>query len=338
MSHYVLARVTTLTGIDIALFDFDRHNALYYFILNAEEHIYLRYGGRDAASAMTYLNLDSLELALRQGLEQHALYEAGQLPQPAKPEPLYPKDIRSLNEAVIKRGHCVECHLVGDYRVTEREAAGTLNKLTDMFVYPDIRTLGIALDVPKGLRVAEANRHAGEAGMKAGDVITAFNGHAVITFGDLQYRLQQVPRTASSVGLTISRDGETHSIEITLPSQWWVTDLTHRYWTVDPLVFFKAVPLTAEAKTELKLPANGFASEVTEVDIDALLEGAHDLEEGDWIVSVNGEQEDSLTQDVITHIKLRHRAGDELKLGVIRAQQEIILPLKTKRQRFRKRE
>ncbi len=59
-----------MKGIDIGLFDFDRHNALYYFIMNADEHIYMRYGGRDSESADAYLDLESLEVALEQGLEQ----------------------------------------------------------------------------------------------------------------------------------------------------------------------------------------------------------------------------------------------------------------------------
>ena len=59
-----------MTNIDIGLFDYDRHNALYYFIMNADEHLYMRYGGRDARSADSYLDLDSLEIALKMGLER----------------------------------------------------------------------------------------------------------------------------------------------------------------------------------------------------------------------------------------------------------------------------
>ena len=70
LEEYVCARITRMDRIDIGLFDFDRHNALYYFVLNADQQIYLRYGGRDAESASTYLNLRSLELALKEGLER----------------------------------------------------------------------------------------------------------------------------------------------------------------------------------------------------------------------------------------------------------------------------
>ncbi len=50
MSQYVRVRITDMTNIDIGLFDFDGYNALYYFIMNADEQIYMRYGGRDGTA------------------------------------------------------------------------------------------------------------------------------------------------------------------------------------------------------------------------------------------------------------------------------------------------
>lgn len=336
MTQYVLVRIMTLREVDLNLFQFDRHNALYFFIMNADEHIYMRYGGRDARSAMSYLDFDSLELALSLGLEEHARYQQGQIERIEKGEPLYPDQIVTLKEGVIDRGRCTECHLVQDYIVTEKEAAGTLDKLVDMYVSPDIRNLGIELNVPRGLELAEALGPAAAAGMQTGDVITAINGTRVLTFGDLQFHYNQVNRLAHAITMDVRRGDEVHSLDLDLPERWWFTDLSHRYWTVDPLMFFEAETLTADEKTELDLPLDGFASRVTVVDIDALLEGAHDLEEGDIIVSVDGVKRDDVVQDVITHIKLRHRAGDSMTLGVLRGDLLQDMPLNTKRQRFRK--
>jgi hypothetical protein len=80
LSQYVCARITRLDDVDFGLFDWDRHNTLYYFALNADEQIYLRYGGRDPQSPITYLDLESIELALEKGLELHKLYQDGKLP------------------------------------------------------------------------------------------------------------------------------------------------------------------------------------------------------------------------------------------------------------------
>ena len=72
------ARITRMDDIDIGLFDRDWNNTLYYFILNADEQIYMRYGGREARALDTYLNLNSLEVALEKGLELHRPVPAGQ--------------------------------------------------------------------------------------------------------------------------------------------------------------------------------------------------------------------------------------------------------------------
>ena len=79
-----------MDDVDIGLFDRDWNNTLYFFILNADEQIYMRYGGRDAASPDTYLNLSSLELALQQGLELHRRYQQGELKKAERPKPLFP--------------------------------------------------------------------------------------------------------------------------------------------------------------------------------------------------------------------------------------------------------
>ncbi len=91
LQQYVCARITKMDSIDLGLFDFDRHNALYYFVINADEQIYLRYGGRDAESATSYLNLRSLELALEEGLRMHS---QGDIPQLERPQSLYAQRFR----------------------------------------------------------------------------------------------------------------------------------------------------------------------------------------------------------------------------------------------------
>jgi hypothetical protein len=85
LSQYVCARITRMDDIDIGLFDYDRNNTLYFFILNADEHIYMRYGGRDSVSPDSYLNLESLEVALEQGLELHRRYQKGELQKAERP-------------------------------------------------------------------------------------------------------------------------------------------------------------------------------------------------------------------------------------------------------------
>lgn len=336
LEQFVCARITDMTGIDIGLFDYDRHNALYYFILNADEQIYLRYGGRDETSPDAYLNLESLELALEKGLELHRQYLAGELPATPRPEPQYPSDIPLLKQEVVNWGRCVECHLIRDYELLELEYNGEIDPLEDIYRYPDVRRIGIVLDVPKGLVVKEATGAAAAAGVRAGDLITALEGQTVYTFADLQHQYDKVPKTAESVAITVNRAGIRHALRIVLPEEWWYTDLYHRYLTVEPNPYFTSRPLTREEKVSLGLDPEGFASEVTDVDPAAQVYMLHTLEEGDIVYAVNGVETNPITERLDVHIRLAVESGDHFDAKLIRDGEKLEMSIGTYREHFRK--
>lgn len=334
---YACARITDLRGIDIGLFDYDRNNALYYFIMNADEHIYMRYGGRDADSADKYLDHDSLQLALEKGLELHDQYKAGELLKQARPEPFFPKQIPLLKKREMGRGRCVECHLIQDYTLLQHEKNGTLNKISDMYRFPDIERIGIKLDIPKGLAVKSAKGPAAEAGMQPGDIVTAFNGETVYTFGDLQHSYDKVPRPdTESIQLSVRRGEASEDITISLPKEWWWTDLYYRFLTIDPEYYFYTELLTDEEKEALALPKAGFAARITDVDPAAKVFNVHTLQKGDIIAAVDGVDQDAFTNSVEVYIKLNVMAGIEVTLDVIRDGEHIEVPLEPHRQYFRK--
>ena len=271
-----------MVGIDVGLYDFDRHNAIYFFIVSPDEQIYLRYGGRDAASADSYLDLDSFVLALETGLERHARWKAGDLPARPRPAPLFPREIERLRTVEMERGRCVECHMIGDYLAVAQEAAGRLDKRRDMFRSPDIRTIGIHLDVPRGLVVERAEGPAAAGGLQPGDRITTLEGTEVLTFGDLLYVYDAVDRVGSRIDLTVERNGDREvALGITLPTRWWLSDIDYRYWSVDPVIFVTTTPLPEERRQALGLRADGFACEVSRVNPRAEVLALHDLQPGD---------------------------------------------------------
>ena len=112
------------------------------------------------------------------------------------------------------------------------------------FGSPDIKTLGIQLDVPKGLVVKEVQGAAQAAGMKAGDRIAALNGTPVWTFGDFQYRYDKVNRKAERIEITVDRPGESTTLPVALPPRWWWTDVRFRQSSVEPRPYFEDRPLT----------------------------------------------------------------------------------------------
>lgn len=336
LSQYVCVRITRMDEVDIALFERDWNNTLYYFVMNADEQIYMRYGGRDARSPTVYLDLNSLELALEKGLDLHRKYRAGQLKKSDRPQPVFPREIPPLVERTFDRRQCVECHLIGDFGLIHREQTGKLNKLTDMFRWPDIRMLGIELDIPKGLLVKAVADPVQTAGMKAGDRIAAVNGTPVWTFGDLQYYYDKVPRTAKQVSIAVDRSGQNIELSIPLPDFWWLTDLRYRQLSIDPRAEFESRPLTVAEKNKYGLKADGFAGEVTKIGGFADMLKVHELKAGDIVYAVDSVEQDSVANTPELFIKLRKTAGDTVTVDVIRDGKRIKMPVRTQRMYFRK--
>jgi hypothetical protein len=324
-----------MDDVDVGLFDRDWNNTLYFFMLNADEQIYMRYGGRDAASPDTYLDLNSLELALQQGVELHREYLSGSTKPVSRPKPLFPREIPLLVQRTFMQRQCVECHLIGNFQNLQREQAGTLEKLTHLYRSPDIKTLGITLDVPKGLVVKETGDAVQAAGMKPGDRITALNGTVVRTFGDLQYVYDKVDRKATQIQIAVDRNGESAVLGIALPPRWWWTDLRFRQSSVEPRTHFEDRPLTDEEKRKLGLKPEGFASQVKYVADLAKVMKTHDLRVGDIIVGVDGVESDEIANTADLFIKLRKTPGDTAMLDVLRDGKRTRMPLKTFRMNFR---
>lgn len=336
MRNYVCVRIIRMDNVDIALFDHDRNNTLYFYLLNADEQIYMRYGGRDARSPDSYLSLDSLALAAEKGLALHKQYQAGQLAKHARPKPDSPRNYSMLVERTFKTNACVECHLIGDFQNLHREKDGTLDKLVHLFRSPDIRTLGIELDVPKGLVVKEAAGVAGAAGLQAGDVIRKWEGDTVWTFADLQLRYDKVARTAKAVSVTVERAGALRDLTVALPVRWWWTDTRYRQSSIEPRSYFEDRALTAEERTKLGLPVGGLASYVKYVSSMAQSVQSHDLKVGDVIVAVDGKDRDPNADTASLYIVLYKTPGDTGTLEVLRDGKRITMPLKTIRMSFRK--
>ena len=336
LSQYVCVRIVRLDNVDIGLFDYDRNNALFFFALNPDEQIYFRYGGRDSVSPDTYLNLESLTLALKNGLTLHQRYQKNELPKIPRPKAMNPREIPLLVKRTFASGACVECHLIGDFMNLEREEKGTLDKVTHLYRSPDLKTIGVHLDVPQGLVIKEAQGAAAAAGLRAGDRITHWNNTPVWTFGDTQWAYDKLDRRAQQLTVAVERAGQPVQATLQLPPRWWWTDLRFRQSSVDPRLYFEDRPLTAEQRTKLGLKADGFASEVKHVPDFARIMKVHGLQVGDVIFAVDGVETDDLAHTAELYLKLKKNVGDAVTLDVLRDGKRLKLPLKSVRMSFRK--
>src|SRR5262245_65177873 len=106
--------------------------------------------------------------------------------------------------------------MIADYQAQEAERAGKLDRPKMLYPSPDLKTIGIRLDVPKGLVIKMSEGAAAKAGMQTGDTITEIGGANVLTFGDLQYRYGKTDRNAHRIELTIDRAGTKKSLSVEL--------------------------------------------------------------------------------------------------------------------------
>ena len=102
------------------------------------------------------------------------------LPAKPRPAPLYPNELPMLKEEVMDAGRCVECHLVGYYKLLEKEKFGTLDKLTALV--GDLEGAIAALE-------KVASHHAG------GDLsaeVAHFHGHVIPAMNALREIADQI--------------------------------------------------------------------------------------------------------------------------------------------------
>lgn len=319
LRDYICIRVEDMTGVDIGLFEFDPDSTVYCFAMNADEQIYLRYGGRDDESADGHLNADSLEIALERGLELHEKCKNGELAKTERPPAKFPRDFPSIADDEIKKKKCVHCHHLGQANTLLVQGKDKLDRLTDMWVYPDIKNLGVSLDPKKGLVVDDSDGAAKDAGLKKRDEIIKLEGTPVYTFGDMQYRLNQHPMSSESLKLTVKRKDEELQIEIKLTKWWRVTNIERRAGThaLEPFPEFWAKELDSKEKRKIGAKDDDFGCEVTKFWVKTNAQNAG-LQVGDIVYEVDGVRRSEYTGNPTLWIRLNKKPGDKITVKVMR--------------------
>ena len=320
LSDYVCILVDDLTGVDIGLFEFDPDSTLYCFILNADEQIYMRYGGRDDESAETFLNEDSLHIALERGLEMHEQYNKGELEKTERPAAKFPRDYPEIAKDEIKKGKCVHCHHIGQARTLLLQSQDKLDKQKDLWVYPDIKRLGIELDPKKGLEVENTDGAAKKAGIKKRDEVIKLEGKPVRTYGDMQQLLHEHPADSETLKLTVKRKDEEIDVELKLEELWRVTKIERRAGThaLEPFPEFWGKELDEKEKKKIGAKEDDFACEVTKFWVKTNAQNAG-MKVGDIVFEVDGVRRSDYTSNPTLWIRLNYKPGDTVTVKVLRA-------------------
>lgn len=312
-----------IAGADLRLFEFDHDLTWHVFLLNADETVYGRYGGRDATGAEARLSLRGLRYAMERALEKH------QSPPPARV--LSGAPVRAEEYAAASRHKgCIHCHNVNEFRRADRKAAGTWDR-SEVWVYPLPENVGITLDVDAGDRVKDvrSNSPAAAVGLKPGDTLKALNGYPVASFADATYALHKAP-VRGSIPVTWASGGKERSGSLDVADGWRKTNLTWRPSMLDilPSLPFAGDDLTAAEKKQLGL-AEGRAAFRQADPVHSSLRAAG-VQKGDVVVGFDGAAVDGSIGNLLGYGRRNYLVGDTVTVNVIRDGKRVDVKLTLK--------
>jgi hypothetical protein len=300
-----------IAGADLRLFEFDHDLTWYVFLLNADETVYGRYGGRDASSAEARLSLKGLRYAMERALEAHAN------PPPPRPRPGPPGRAEDFAAAGRHKG-CIHCHNVNEFRRADRIAAGTWDR-NDVWVYPLPENVGVTLDVDVGSRVkaVRSGSPADRAGLRPGDLVKSLNGYSVASFADATYGLHKAP-PKGSIPVTWTAGGRERSGSLEVADGWRKTNLTWRPSMLDilPSLPFAGEDLGAAEKKQFGL-AEGRAAFRQGDPVHSSLK-AVGIQRDDVVVGFDGVAVDGTMGDLLGYARRNYLVGDKVTVNVLR--------------------
>jgi predicted metalloprotease with PDZ domain len=316
-----------MRGVDLQLFDFDFDSTWVAFFISGDGHVYGRFGGRDADSAVRYSSMDGLQHAMRQALELHRRgWRPADPPLVKGTEPRRVEEYPAAQRLPPKA--CIHCHQVYDFRREARQAAGTWQR-DEVWVYPEPRNIGLDLAPEKGNNVVGvvAGSPASKAGLREGDVLENINGVPVASIADVQYALHHAP-AKGSVAVTWQRAGESRTARIELAPDWRITDISWRWSlkSMQPAPCVHGEDLTAAEKEALGLSPRRLAfRQGNFVHTAARQAGIHI---NDIIIGINGLSLEMTARQFDAHVRVNHKVGDTLRFDIIRCGQRLEVPLK----------
>lgn len=321
-----------MNGLNIQLFKFEYDLTWMAFFMDADDHFYARYGGRDGLDAETCLSKESLVRVMEQTLELHrlGLVQASRY-EPAAEPARTPEDIPTMNAMIARRkeNKCIHCH---DVKVAELRHRQSENRFArDMvFTYPMPSAIGLKMDSREQNRVASviAGSPAAQAGIQSGDVFTSVDGQRILTQADLARVLELTPPSAT-LPAEIQRQGNAVRVNLKLSGDWrrgveptWRESLH----VAGPGGGFWGQRLGNSERRPLGIAEDAMAVKVTFIWADPTRKSG--LQVGDIVVEFDGHRDDWLINQIHGHLHLHRNYADTVPLTVQRGSETKMLKLK----------
>ncbi len=352
LKRFVCVRVVGTNGLDLDIFQFDTDQSFAVFMLNADRTLYGRFGTRSHRTEWVGdVSLPGMARAMEGALALHARFpryksqlakKRGpelEFPSPEKYPSLKDKYSDHLNYAGDVVKSCIHCHQIGD---AQREFYWHQQQpIPDelLYPYPHPKSIGLVLDpdhrakvkgLPDGLPAAAA-------GLQVGDEILTLDAQPLLSMADVQWVLHQTLSSGASLPMTVRRNGQIVSMNLTLQSGWRSSgDTSWRVssWPMRRIATggMRLIPLTEEERQERGIvdPMALRAASVGQYGPHAAAKKAGFKQE-DVVIAFDGQTNLAREQDVFAHVNANRKPGEKVSVRIRRGDKTLALDLPIQR-------
>ncbi len=348
LDQFVCVRVMNANALDLSRFQFDYDLSFSTMFFHGDGTVLGRYGSwthqHDPMDKTTAGFRAAMEgaLAIHRGYPANkaslASKQGGAIPfqTPVEIPGLAGKYKTELDWEGKVVQSCVHCHMVGDaIRTSYREQKKAIPEEW-VYPFPKPETIGLTLapDATARVEAVAANSIAAKAGVRAGDLLAALDGAAVISPADVTWALHRAP-ASGKIAAAVTRGTSLENVSLTLPAGWRGTaDISRRVgtWSMRGMALggLFLEDLDDEARAQRGIAKEAMALRAKGAGGGNGKHGAAKnagFQKEDVIVSLDGHAERMSESAVIGHLLRSHRPDEKVKATVLRGDQKIELSL-----------